>query len=133
MTRVSTTRRRSEGLWVDLAADTLSPMRGRAGPGALIGLVVGVVLVAMVIWLPAALAGDFYEISDPLVYMGLPMIVISAAVGALIGVPAAPVVASGSTGPTERPSRASRVVVAAVAVTAAVLAGWVFLTATGAL
>ena len=108
-------------------------MRGRAGPGALIGLAVGVVLVAVVLWLPAALTGDFYEFTDPLVYMGLPMIVISVAVGALIGVPAAPVVASGSTGPTERPSRASRVVVAAVAVTAAVLAGWVFLTATGAL
>jgi hypothetical protein len=111
-------------------------MRGRAGPGALIGLVVGVALVAMVIWLPAALAGDFYEITDPLVFMGLPMVVVSVAVGALIGVPAAPVVGNGSTGTTgttERPSRASRVVVAVVAVTAAVLAGWVFLTATGAL
>ena len=108
-------------------------MRGRAGPGALIGLAVGVVLVVMVIWVPAALAGDFYEITDPLVYMGLPMVVISVAVGALIGVPAAPAVGNGSTGPSERPSRASRVVVAALALAAAVLAGWFFLTATGAL
>ena len=82
-------------------------MRGRAGPGALIGLAVGVVLVVMVIWVPAALAGDFYEITDPLVYMGLPMIVISVAVGALIGVPAPPAVGNGSTGP-ERTSVASQ-------------------------
>jgi hypothetical protein len=108
-------------------------MRGRAGPGALIGLVVGLVLVAVVLWLPSALAGDFYEFTDPLVFMGLPMIVISVAVGALIGVPAAPVVGNGSTGPTQRPSRASRVVVPVIAVTSALLAVWFFLTATGAL
>ena len=108
-------------------------MRGRPGPGALIGLVVGVVLVAVVLWLPAALAGDFYEFSDPLIYMGLPMITISAAVGALVGVPAAPVSGDGASGQAPRSSWASRAAVAVVAVGAVLLASWFFLTATGSI
>lgn len=44
-------------------------MRGRPGPGALIDLVVGMVLVAVVLWLPAAPAGDVHELSDPLLFM----------------------------------------------------------------
>ena len=55
---------------------------GSTRSGALIGLVVGVVLVGVVLWLPAALAGGFYEFSDPLIFMGLPMITISAVVEA---------------------------------------------------
>lgn len=58
-------------------------MRGRPGPGAAIGLAVGIALVALVIWLPAAMWGDFYEITDPLVFMGLPMMIVGTAVGAL--------------------------------------------------
>jgi len=108
-------------------------MRGRPGPGALIGLVVGVVLVAVVLWLPRALAGDFYEFSDPLIYMGSPMIIISAAVGALIGVPVAPMSDDGLAGQAGRSSRAKRVAVAVVAVTAMLVASWFFLTATGSI
>ncbi len=107
-------------------------MRGRPGPGALIGLVIGVVLVGVVLWLPAALAGDFYEFSDPLIFMGLPMITISAAVGALIGVPVEPVSGDGPAGQARR-ARAHRAVVAVVAVAAVLVALWFFLTATGSI
>ena len=108
-------------------------MRGRPGPGALIGLVVGVVLVGVVLWLPAALAGDFYEFSDPLIFMGLPMITISAAVGALIGVPVIPVSGVGPAGQARRASWANGAVVAVVAVAAVLVALWFFLTATGSI
>ena len=108
-------------------------MRGRPGPGALIGLVVGVVLVAVVLWLPAALAGDFYEFSDPLIYMGLPMITISTAVGALVGVPVAPVSGVGTTGVERRSSWAGGAVVAVVSVAAVLASLWFFLTATGSI
>ncbi|GAA4406837.1 hypothetical protein GCM10023168_22230 [Fodinibacter luteus] len=108
-------------------------MRGRPGPGALIGLVVGVVLVGVVLWLPAALTGDFYEFSDPLVFMGLPMITISAAVGALIGVPVEPVSGDGPAGQPRRTSWPNRAVVAVVAAGAVLVALWVFLTATGSI
>lgn len=111
----------------------LRGMRGRPGPGALVGLVVGVVLVAVVLWLPRALAGDFYEFSDPLIYMGTPMIIISAAVGALIGVPAAPMSSDGLAGEARPHSRMKRAVVPLVAVTALLGALWFFLTATGSI
>ena len=107
-------------------------MRGRPGPGALIGLVVGVVLVAVVLWLPRAFAGDFYEFSDPLIFMGLPMIVISAAVGAIVGVPA-PLPSKGPTGQPGRSSLASRAAVAVVSVAAVLVALWFFLMATGSI
>lgn len=92
---------------MDRRGHTLA-MGGRPGPGALIGLVVGVVLVGVVLWLPAALAGDFYEFSDPLIFMGLPIITISAAVGALIGVPVEPVSGDGPAGQARRPSWARK-------------------------
>ena len=106
-------------------------MRGRPGPGAAIGLAVGIALVALVIWLPAAMRGDFYGITDPLVYMGLPMMIVGTAVGALIGVPSPPATGPGLSGLPRRSSRTSNAVVAVVAVTAAFLATWFFLMATG--
>lgn len=59
----------------------------RRGPvrGALIGLAVGALLVVLIVVLPAALQGDFYEITDPLVVMGIPLLVLGAAVGAVVG------------------------------------------------
>lgn len=90
-------------------------------------------LVAVVLWLPRALAGDFYEFSDPLIYMGLPMIIISAAVGALIGVPVTPVSGDELAGQARPSSWANRAVVAIVAVTAVLVALWFFLTATGSI
>ena len=112
--------------------DNTQLMRGRPGPGALIGLAIGAALVALLIWLPRALSGDYYEIGDPLVVMGIPIIVVSVAIGALIGVPPSQAVGDGSTTATQRPSRTSRTLVAFGAVTAAALAIMFFLWGIGA-
>lgn len=40
-------------------------MGKRSARGALVGLTVGAALVFGLIWLPAAMRGDFYEITDP--------------------------------------------------------------------
>jgi hypothetical protein len=97
-----------------------------------IGLAVGAALVVVLIWLPAAISGDYYEITDPLVFMGMPIVVFSVAIDALIGVPAARVPADDPAQKARRPSRTSKTFVAIVAVTGAVLATWFFLRATGA-
>ena len=68
---------------------------------AVIGLGGGALLVAVLIWLPAAQSGDFYEFTDPLIFMGLPIVTICVAAGALVGVSGAPVSGDGWT----RPSR----------------------------
>ncbi|SHN75650.1 hypothetical protein SAMN05443668_107348 [Cryptosporangium aurantiacum] len=60
-------------------------MRRRPGRGAAIGLAVGAALVSLLILLPSALQGSFYEIADPLVYMGIPLLVMGAAIGAAVG------------------------------------------------
>lgn len=93
---------------------------------------VGASLVFLLIWLPAALMGDNSVITDPLVYMGLPIIVISSAMGALIGVPASPGLRDSHGEPVRRPSPKSRAVVVIAAGTAVLLATWFFLMATGA-
>lgn len=111
--------------------DSTQLMRGRPGPGALIGLAIGAALVALLIWLPRALTGDYYEIGDPLVVMGVPIIVVSVAMGALIGV-RSKAVGDGSTTATQRASRTSRAFVAFGAVTAAALAITFFLWGIGA-
>jgi hypothetical protein len=49
------------------------------------GLAAGAVLVGLLVLLPAALQGDFYEITDPLVVMGVPLLVLGAVVGAVVG------------------------------------------------
>lgn len=59
-------------------------MRGGLGRGAVIGLVVGAVLLGVLVLLPSALAGSFYEVTDPLVYLGIPLLFGSGAVGALL-------------------------------------------------
>lgn len=60
-------------------------MGSRVGRGALIGLAAGAVLVGLLVLLPAVLQGDFYEITDPLVVMGLPILLVATAVGAVVG------------------------------------------------
>jgi drug/metabolite transporter (DMT)-like permease len=104
-------------------------MRGRPGRGAVFGGAAGCALGILLILLPRAMEGDYYEVTDPLVFMGIPLVVIGAAIGALVG--ASPHVVTD--GPTEtRPSTHGRVMVAIVAVGAAVLAGWLLLWAIGA-
>ena len=60
-------------------------VRGRAGFGAAIGLWVGLALIGLLILLPRAREGSFYEVGDPLIVMGVPLLVIGTAVGAMLG------------------------------------------------
>ena len=106
-------------------------MRGRPGPGALIGLVVGASLVFLLLWLPAALMGDPSTDTGIIVFMGLPLMVISTAVGGLIGVPS-PLAADGHGEAARRPPLRSRAVVGMVAGAALIGAEWFFLMAIGA-
>jgi hypothetical protein len=57
----------------------------RAGLGAVIGLWVGLVLIGLLIVLPRARAGSFYEVGDPIIVMGVPLLMIGTAVGAMVG------------------------------------------------
>ena len=98
----------------------------------MIGLAIGAALVALLIWLPRALSGDYYEIGDPLVVMGIPIIVVSVAIGALIGVPPSHPAGGGSTTAAQRSSRTSRTIVAFGALTAGALAILFFLWGIGA-
>ncbi len=96
------------------------------------GLAAGLALVFLMILLPRAIQGDYYEVTDPLVFMGVPLVVIGASIGALIGAlgPAERMV--GHTGRVQRPRGLSRAMVPLVAGIAAGLALWLFLWATGA-
>lgn len=98
----------------------------------MIGLVIGAALVALLIWLPAALSGDYYEIGDPLVVMGIPIVVVSVAIGALIGVPSSHAAGRGLTTGEQQSSRRSKAIVVFWAVTAAALAIMFFLVGIGA-
>lgn len=60
-------------------------MRGRVGLGATIGVSVGLALVGLLILLPRARLGSFYEVGDPLMVMGVPLLVVGLAVGAVLG------------------------------------------------
>lgn len=93
---------------------------------------VGAALVVLLIALPAAISGDYYEITDPLVYMGMPILVVSSAVGALIGAAMPPAHRESTNGSGRQSSRTSRTVVGLVAVTTAALAVWFFLSAIAA-
>lgn len=107
-------------------------MWGRPGRGAVIGLGVGAALVVLLIGLPAVISGDYYEITDPLVYMGLPILVVSGAVGAGIGAALPPAHRETTDGRGQQPSRTGRAAVGLVAVTVTALAVWFFLSAIGA-
>jgi hypothetical protein len=108
-------------------------MRGRPGRGAAIGLAVGVALVGLLILLPGALQGSFYEIADPLAIMGVPLLVVGAAVGALVGAPGRGAVTEVQAPPAPRPSALAVVVGGTVALLACLLAVWLFLWGVGVL
>ena len=97
------------------------------GLGALIGLDVGAALAWWLILLPRLRDGDFYEITDPLIVMGLPLLIVGTGIGTIVG----SLIGRGSTDSDPRRSgRAVAVVVASVV--ACLLATWFWLWGTGA-
>ncbi|GAA3396318.1 hypothetical protein GCM10020369_72570 [Cryptosporangium minutisporangium] len=106
-------------------------MPGGAWRGAAIGFAVGVALVGLLILLPSAVQGSFYEITDSLLVLGVPLVVVATAVGVVVG-------ASGRRALTDRsptaPLPPSRLVlIGAAALGVCVLAGLLFLSGTGIL
>ena len=99
---------------------------GRRAEGAAIGGTVGAVAISALILGPATVRLDAYEISDPLVYMGLPLLAVATAagvfVGALLGAPRRRPSAAGAS--TVKPLVPRRVLLGAVA---AVIVGWVLI------
>lgn len=53
--------------------------------GALIGLDVGAALAGWLFLLPRLLDGDFYEVTDTLIFGGLPLLIVGSAIGAIVG------------------------------------------------
>ncbi len=92
----------------------------------------GAALVVLLIVLPAAVRDDFYEITDPLVYLGAPIVVVSAAIGALVGAPGSRGADENAAGKAQPSSLTARAALATVTVAAMVLAVWFFLSAIGA-
>lgn len=112
-------------------------MGGRVGRGALVGAAVGLLVVTLLIWLPQSRQIDFQWITDAFVFMGVPIIVICSAVGAVVGALSSKAAATpdavgpgAALGPPRQSARARALVVLG-AVAAIVLAIWVFLGATG--
>jgi hypothetical protein len=89
--------------------------------------------VGLLILLPRALQGSFYEVTDPLVIMGVPLLVIGAAVGAMVGAPGRRAMTAVQRSPTPRPSARAVVVGGTVPAAACLLAVWLFLWGVGAL
>lgn len=108
-------------------------MRGEPRRAALVGLGVGALLVAALLWLPRAVLGDFYEFSDPLVYLGLPIVIVCVAAGALFGLltTSAAHAASGSTTTDPAGASSGRRVASIAAGAVIVLAVWFALFAMG--
>lgn len=90
-------------------------------------------MVGLLIVLPMALQGSFYEASDPLIIMGVPLLVIGAAVGAIVGGPDRRHTTDVQGGSTARPTTRAVIVGRMVALVACLLALWLFLWGVGAL
>lgn len=59
-------------------------MKSRATLGTVIGLWLGLLAIFVLILWPRR-DGDFYEVGDPLVYLGLPVLAVLLGAGALVG------------------------------------------------
>lgn len=106
-------------------------MRAGPGRGALVGAAAGVLLAVALFLLPAVLRGDTYEITDPLVFAGVPLAVFGAGLGALVGLRPGRPGREAAAAPDAPDARRRTAVVAGVAVVAMALAVWTVLWATG--
>jgi hypothetical protein len=95
-------------------------------------MAIGLGVAILLILLPRAIEGDYYEVIDPLVFMGVPLVVIGAAIGALIGAPGPRAVTGDLTTPSPRPSTSGRLIVGVVSIGSGALAIWLLLWAIGA-
>jgi hypothetical protein len=103
---------------------TSGGLRGAGRGGTL-----GAVLASLLILVPAVSRLDAYEISDPLIFMGLPLLAIATAVGALVGA---------ALGANRRPTRGNHYARAGPSVpsgvfftaAAVVIVGWLLVLAT---
>ncbi|MEO5983130.1 MAG: hypothetical protein ABIQ13_12540 [Pedococcus sp.] len=103
-------------------------MRGQPGRGAFIGLFLGAVAAALVILLPAAMQGlNYVDVLDPLLYIGAPIVVLSACGGAMLGAPAGRPQHEVWIRPIRKPAPAAMVAGAIVLLTICGLAVWVLL------
>ncbi len=89
----------------------------------------GLGLIGLLILLPSARRDSFYEVSDALLVMGVPLLVIGTAIGAMAG---------GLMGRSHGdfaspPTRRSTVTLVGVTLVGCVLALWLFLRASGLL
>jgi len=92
----------------------------------------GAVLAALLILLPAAMRGLTYrDVTDPLLYMGVPIIVLAMCVGATVGAPAPRPQAEVWHAPVQRPSGAAMAAGGIVLLAVCALAAWVLLWGVG--
>jgi hypothetical protein len=92
----------------------------------------GAVLAALLILLPAAMRGLTYrDVTDPLLYMGLPIIVLAMCVGAIVGAPAPRPQAEVWHAPIQRPSGAAMAAGGIVLLAVCALAAWELLWGVG--
>ncbi len=96
--------------------------------GALLGFAVGAALGGLLILVPRARQGSFYEVGDPLLVMGLPLLVVGTAVGAMVDAALGRRFGAGAGS-----SRSSGLVGIAIGLVAILLAGVWFLWGTGIL
>ena len=97
----------------------------------LFGVAAGVVLTAALVLLPAVMTGDFYEITDPLVFMGTPIVMVCGAIGALVGAVTSPALGPDGTVAVRGVTWVQRVGVIGAAAAVTGLAVWLFGQATG--
>jgi hypothetical protein len=95
-----------------------------------VGIAAGCLLIGLLILLPRWLQGDFYEVEDALLAMGIPLVALGAAVGYLIG--ARRRLEEQPAGHPSSAPRLAAVVRLTVAGAVCVLAVWLFLWGVGA-